>query len=113
MPMIDSITNWRDPERATRISRSLAASLGEDQYRALSLVLARLLPQSPDADMALNNLERFLAAAPRSLPDLLDDGQRGLETLLTLLGTSQFFADVLAADPDFVQMLRVPLRHTP
>src|SRR5262245_24539925 len=111
--MIESITTWRDPERAARISQSLAALIGEDPYRALSLALARLLPQNPDADMALNNLERFLAAAPNSLPDLLDSDQRGLETLLTLASTSQFFADVLAADPDFLQMLRVPLRHTP
>src|SRR5262245_23387759 len=111
--MIESITTWRDPERAARISQSLAALIGEDPYRALSLALARLLPQNPDADMALNNLERFLTAAPNSLPDLLTEDQRGLETLLTLVGTSQFFADVLAADPDFLHMLRVPLRHTP
>src|SRR5262249_28926088 len=58
-------------------------------------------------------LERFLTAAPQSLPDLLAEDHRGLDTLLTLVGTSQFFADVLAADPDFLQMLRVPLRHTP
>src|SRR6266568_4353387 len=111
--MMDSLVTWRDPERAARIARSLAAALGEDRYRALSNALARLLPQSPDADMALNNLERFLAAAPNCLPDLLDGDERGLDTLLTLVGTSQFFADVLAADSDFVQMLRVPLRHTP
>src|SRR5262245_33536073 len=111
--MIDSIVSWRDPERAARISRSLAASLGHSECSALSEALARLMPQSPDADMALNNLERFLTAAPSSLPNLLEGDQRGLETLLTLVGTSQFFADVLAADPDFLQMLRVPLRHTP
>jgi glutamate-ammonia-ligase adenylyltransferase len=108
--MINAIRTWRDPERAARIAQAMAVALGEDQYRALSDALARLLPHSPDADMALNNLERFLAAAPGSLPDLLGGG---LEPLLTLLGTSQFFADVLVADSDFVQMLRVPLRHTP
>lgn len=107
------VATCRDPERAGRISRSLAAQLGPDAFRALAKPLALLLPGNPDPDMALNNLERFLTAAPGSLTGLLDRHAAGLETLLPLLGTSQFFADTLAADPDFLDMLRVPLRHSP
>src|SRR5262249_42261743 len=77
--------------------------------------LGRLLPRSPDPDMALNNLERFLArpAAARQLPWLLENHARSLEVLLQLLGTSQYFSDVLVADPDAIQMLRVPLQQSP
>src|ERR1043166_1514231 len=97
-----ALANWREPERAERIVRSLTAMLGEDAYRPLAGQLQRLLPGNPDPDMALNNLERYLAAAPISLAGLLEENARGLETLLPLLGTSQFFADILVANPDFL-----------
>jgi glutamate-ammonia-ligase adenylyltransferase len=100
-------------DRAGRIAEALAARLGADGFRVLADALTRLLPASPDPDMALNNLERYIAAAPASLPGLLEGNAAGLEVLLPMLGTSQFFADTLVADPDFLDMLRVPLRHSP
>src|SRR5439155_5933103 len=103
------LASLRDPGRGRRI----LASLGAARLRPLLEPLQRLLPRVPDPDMALNNLERYLAAAPDSLPALLEHGGRGLEILLPLLGTSQFFADTLTANPDFLDMLRVPLRHSP
>src|SRR5207237_8690874 len=77
--------------------------------------LGRLLPRCPDPDMALNNLERFLAdpAGRESLPVLLEGRARSLEILLQLLSTSQFFSDLLVANPDYLDMLRVPLRRSP
>src|SRR5207302_2387367 len=36
-----------------------------------------------------------------------------LETMLQLFSTSQFFSDLLVANPDFLEMLRVPLRSSP
>jgi glutamate-ammonia-ligase adenylyltransferase len=65
--------------------------------------------------MALNNLERFLAApgGPDRLGALLEGRGRTLETLLQLLGTSQFLGDVLAANPDFLDLLRNPQRRAP
>ncbi len=113
MEVVDLVASSRDAERTTRISQALAAQLGADVFRALAEPLTRLLRDNPDPEMALNNLERFLAAAPESLPRLLDDQAGGLATLLPMLGTSQFFADTLVADPDLLDMLRVPLRHSP
>lgn len=110
---LGGIRHWRDPARAARIAAALADRIGANSFRALASAMGRMLRVNPDPDMALNNLERFLSAAPKSLPDLLNDDAAGLETLLPLLGTSQFFADVLAAHPDFLSMLRVPLGHTP
>src|SRR5205807_9569141 len=77
--------------------------------------LGRFLPRCPDADMALNNLERFLADSParERIPNLLESRARTLEILLQLFSTSQSFSDLLVANPDYVDMLRVPLRRSP
>lgn len=115
--MTDSIRHvvrtWRDAARAERIERSLAAMLPESAYHKLVAALQRLLPENPDPDRALNNLERFLAAQPTGVDELLRDEGRGLAVLLPILGTSQFFADALVAETDSLRMLQVPLRHTP
>ena len=105
----------RDLERGWHNLTHLANLLGLDALRELGQSLGRLLPRCPDPDMALNNLERFLAnpAGARQLPALLDGRSRILETLLQLLSTSQYCSDALIINPDFIDMLRVPLRHSP
>src|SRR4029077_20644056 len=77
--------------------------------------LGRLLPRCADADMALNNFERFLVSVggPQQLPSLLESRARTLETVLQLFSTSQFFSDLLVANPDYLDMLRIPLRSSP
>src|SRR5205823_1143976 len=76
--------------------------------------LGRLLPRCADPDMALNNLDRFFAAAGRSvLSTLMESRARTLETMLQLFSTSQFFSDLLVTNPDFVEILRIPLRSSP
>src|SRR5262249_16313597 len=72
-----------------------------------------MLAQTPAPDMAWNNLERYLAVAPETFSTLLKEDAAGLAALLPLLATSQFFADILVANPDFAEMLRVPLRQSP
>jgi glutamate-ammonia-ligase adenylyltransferase len=105
----------RDPERGWRNLTHLAEVVGLDSLRDLVHPLGRLLPRCPDPDMALNNLERFLAnpAGARQLPTLLESRSRTLETLLQLLSTSQFCSDQLVANPDDLDMLRIPLRRSP
>src|SRR5262249_43152747 len=49
----------------------------------------------------------------RQLPSLLENRGRSLETLVQILSTSQFFSDLLVTQPDFTEMLRVPLRRSP
>jgi glutamate-ammonia-ligase adenylyltransferase len=105
----------RDPERGWRNLSHLANAVGLGALRDLSHPLGRLLPRCPDPDMALNNLERFLATpggAPQ-LPALLQSRARSLEFLLQLLSTSQYFSDLLVANPGDLDMLRVPLRRSP
>jgi glutamate-ammonia-ligase adenylyltransferase len=111
------LVGWRlrDCERGWRNLTHIANAIGVDALRELCHPLTRLLPRSPDPDMALNNLERFLAnpAGAQQLPTLLEGRGRSLETLVQLLSTSQFFSDLLVANPDYLDMLRVPLRRSP
>src|SRR5260370_20600409 len=88
---------------------------GLDGLLDLPLSLARLLPPCPDPDMALNSLERFLAnpAGAQHLPALIEGRARTLEKLLQLFSSSQYFSDLLVTNPDFVDMLRIPLRRSP
>ncbi len=104
-----------DYERGRSNLTHMADVIGLDALGELCHPLARLLPRCPDPDMALNNLERFLAGAgaAEQLPALLDGRARTLETLLQLFSTSQFFSDLLVANPDYLDMLRIPLRSSP
>src|SRR5437763_4127501 len=107
--------NLRDPERGWLNLTHLAETVSLEALRELCHPLGRLLPRCPDPDMALNNLERFLANPPgvEQLPNLLDGRARTLEILLQLFSTSQYFSDLLVRNPDFLDMLRVPLRRSP
>jgi glutamate-ammonia-ligase adenylyltransferase len=111
------LAQWqlRDTAGALANLREIAATLGPERFRDLCHPLGRILPRCPDPDMSLNNLERFLAnpEAQGLLPGLLEGRARTLETLLQLFSTSQFFSDLLANHPDYVDMLRVPLRSSP
>jgi len=111
------LTDWglRDVERGQRNLKHLDEALGLATLGELCHPLGRLLPRCADADMALNNFERFLASAggPPQLPILMESRARTLETVLQLFSTSQFFSDLLIANPDYLDMLRIPLRSSP
>ncbi len=81
----------RDSERGWQNLSHLAGAVGPDALRELSPLLGRYLPRCPDPDMALNNLERFLATAGgrQQFPALLEGRARPLEVLLQLFSTSQ------------------------
>jgi glutamate-ammonia-ligase adenylyltransferase len=107
--------NLREPERGWRNLTHLAEAVGLDALCELCQPLGRILPRCPDPDMALNNLERFLAnpAGAQQMLALLDGRARSLETMLQLFSTSQYFSDLLVTNPDYQDMLRVPLRRSP
>ena len=92
---MDPLAAVRDPARGRRNLAALARHLGPDRSTALTVALARLLPFTAAPDLALNSLDRLLAqpTAAAHLPHLLADDARGLEAVLHLLATSQFFAD--------------------
>src|SRR5262249_8590236 len=100
----------RDPERGWRNLTYLANSLPPAAFRKLRAPPARPPPPAPHAAMPPNTPERSLAtpAARDRLPALLESRARTLEILLQLFSTSQSFSDLLVANPDYVDMLRVP-----
>src|SRR5213595_1052849 len=103
-----------DFERGKSNLEAMAAVIGLDALSELCHPLGRLLPRCADPDMALNNLDRFLASAGASaLSSLMESRARTLETILQLFSTSQFFSDLLITNPDFLDMLRIPLRSSP
>lgn len=112
-PLLDS---WgiEDFPRGFRNVQALAARVGV-AWPALLEPLHRALPTSADPDLALNTLERFVATDDGLvlLPTLVGDAGRPLEMLVQLFGVSQFFGDVLVADPDFWETAIAPLRVTP
>src|SRR4051812_17366929 len=91
-----------DHDRARSNLAHLVSSLGTASLSELFHPLSRLLPRCADPDMAFNNLERFLGnpAGAAQVPTLLEHRGRTLETLLNLFGASQFFSDILIANPD-------------
>lgn len=104
-----------DLDRAWRNLNALARLLPLDRLYDLATPLGIILPTCPVPDLALNGLERFLASpgAAARLPALLENRARLLETLLYLFGTSDHFTDLLARNPDYLTMLRVPLSSSP
>ena len=103
-----------DFERGRSNLTQLADVLGVDGLSELCHPLSRLLPRCADPDMALNNLDRYFSSAgAEAVPVLMEARARTLETMLQLFSTSQFFSDLLIANPDYLEMLRIPLRSSP
>jgi len=71
--------------------------------------LAEQLPRLSDPDMALNNLDRFVAAArnPLSLASLFERDRDALPILLRMFSTSQHFSDLLVTDQEGYDLLRL------
>src|SRR5690606_7353296 len=71
--------------------------------------LALELPKLSDADMALNNLERFIDASrnPLVLATLFARDPDALPTLLLILSTSQYLSDLLVRDNEAYDLLRM------
>ncbi|MBW1980425.1 MAG: glutamate-ammonia-ligase adenylyltransferase [Deltaproteobacteria bacterium] len=100
--------NWR---RAYLNLRSLAGSGSRrDIFAKLALLATDVLQRTPDADMALNNWERYILAlpSPEFHYNLLLSQPMRLEILLTILAGSQFLADTLIRNPGFLDWIIIP-----
>lgn len=71
--------------------------------------LGEYLPTLSDPDMAVNNLDRFFAAArnPLSLAALFERDLEALPILLQIFSTSQFLSDLLIVDSEAYDLLRM------
>ena len=114
-----------DPEAATAWGR--AAGLAEPQvaHRALSGLaghglpldllaglcgrLAARLPATADADRTLAALERFFSAvrSPLAAAALFERDPRALDTLLAIFAASPYLAEIVIADPEAWEQVRL------
>ncbi|HJT32400.1 MAG TPA: bifunctional [glutamate--ammonia ligase]-adenylyl-L-tyrosine phosphorylase/[glutamate--ammonia-ligase] adenylyltransferase [Pirellulales bacterium] len=85
------------------------AGMTLDLLAAICDCLAEQLPLASDPDMALNNLDRFVAAArsPLALGSLFERDRDALPILLQIFSTSQYFSDLLIRDPSGYDLLRM------
>ncbi|HVX14835.1 MAG TPA: bifunctional [glutamate--ammonia ligase]-adenylyl-L-tyrosine phosphorylase/[glutamate--ammonia-ligase] adenylyltransferase [Pirellulales bacterium] len=110
------LRSWglNDPQHAHANLVSMAtAGLTLDLLGAVCDCLAGQLPQASDPDMALNNLDRFVAAArsPLALGSLFERDVDSLPILLQIFSTSQYFSDLLINDPGGYDLLRMTEGH--
>ncbi len=100
----------RDGQRAhANLVRMATSGITLDLMGILLDQMAEALPTLSDADMALNNLERFVAAArsPLSTAALFDRDCTALPKLLQIFSTSQYLSDLLIRDSGSYDILQM------
>lgn len=102
---------FKFPERAYRNIKRLAGQGAQrDIFAKTSLLFWDILGTMPDADMALNNWERFVhaLASPEShFRQLLSQPIR-MEMMLCIFSGSQFLSDTLVRNPGFLEWVMTP-----
>ena len=112
----DAAAEWLRPLGVAAVRRG-QANLVEMATSGMTLDLleeicdqfAEYASACADPDMALNNLGRFVAAArnPLAVGTLFQRDPGALPTLLQILSTSQHLSDLLVADPESFDLLRL------
>jgi glutamate-ammonia-ligase adenylyltransferase len=99
-----------DVQRAYgNLVRMATSGMTLDLVAELCGQFAPLLGASPDPDMVLNNLDRFVAAArnPLSLGALFQRDHEALPTLLQIFAASQHLSNLLITDTEAFDLLRL------
>jgi len=99
-----------EPEGAARALAGIAASgVADDLLAALVDRLAAALPSVADADRVLVALERFIAAvrSPLAAVALFERDPRAFEILLGIFSASPYLAEIVIADPEAWEEVRV------
>ncbi len=94
-----------DPARALVNLRKLSgAGMRREIFAMLAVLACDILARKADPDMALNNWERFIAAvdSPEAHYGLMLSQPRRLDILLSIFSASQFLADALIRNPEFL-----------
>jgi len=113
--MLSAQQIYRDPINAARNVAAIRENIPPEAAEQFVDALHRILPQCADPDMALNNLERLLAAGhePVFIARLLENDERNLDSIVRLISISQFFADTLILDPAARELVCSPSRRNP
>jgi glutamate-ammonia-ligase adenylyltransferase len=86
----------------------------QELFRQLCGTLLRVTSEQPDPDLAINNLEQFVASTParESLFRLWLDNEPLLRVVLSLFGNSVFLSKRLIQQPDLLDTLLNPASLT-
>ena len=86
----------------------------QELFRQLCGALLRVASEQPDPDLAINNLEQFVASTParESLFRLWLDNEALLRVVLSLFGNSVFLSQRLIQQPDLLDTLLDPASLT-
>lgn len=108
----DWLRHWGliDPERGhANLVQMATSGITLDLLADICEQLGQHLPHCSDPDMALNNLSRFVAAArsPLSLASLFERDREALPILVQIFSTSQHLSDLLIADNEAYDLLRL------
>lgn len=90
-----------DDDRAlANLKRIIGSGMSDDGIGNLASQLKYHLPVVSDPDLAINNLERFIASVPcaEALGELFIFDQALVPSLLTIFSTSQYLSDILVRD---------------
>ena len=99
-----------DTRQALRNLVAMAeAGLTVDLMADVADQLGEILPKLSDANMALNNLQRFVGASlnPLSMGALFSRDRMALRILLQIFSTSQHLSDLLVSDTGSYDLLRI------
>lgn len=103
--------HFADPDRSERVANTVhtmflasGAMYGVEEFSA---ALRASLERSPDPDLAVTNLARFVEASLNATA-LFNDLVKHrvlMDVLVTILSSSQYFADILVRDPELFRWL--------
>jgi glutamate-ammonia-ligase adenylyltransferase len=99
-----------NPDAAhANLSRMANRGVTLDLLAQIGHQLAAAAPALADPDMAINNLERFIASSrnPMATAALFERDQDALPNLLQIFSTSQYLSDLLVVDHESYDLLRM------
>jgi glutamate-ammonia-ligase adenylyltransferase len=108
-PWLKSLRVANLPAAHANLTRMADHGVTLDLLSQISEQFAAAAPGLADPDMAINNLERFIAASrnPMSTAALFERDQAALPNLLQLFSTSQYLSDLLVSDKEAYDLLRM------
>ncbi|MEX0642099.1 MAG: hypothetical protein WD468_05330, partial [Pirellulales bacterium] len=108
-PWLRSLHVANPPAAHANFTRMATHGVTLDLLSQISDQLAAAAPTLADPDMAINNLERFIAASrnPMATAALFERDRSALPNLLQIFSTSQYLSDLLIVDNEAYDLLRM------
>ena len=108
-PWLRSLRVVDPPAAHANLSRMAVRGVTLDLLSQIAEQFAAAAPALADPDMAMNNLERFIAASrnPMATAALFERDPDALPQLLQLFSTSQYLSDLLVVDSEAYDLLRM------